>query len=103
MVYSVIYVVECVKDCFIKRRCLTWCERYGKNLILWVIIAIVDVRFNSFTAQKPRPNMLAYSDFIDQVNSGSVQTVTINGRRLMGHLHSRRCIFHLQPRRLTVW
>ena len=61
----------------------------AKNLILWVIIAIVLMSvFNNFTAQKPRPNMLAYSDFIDQVNSGSVQTVTINGREIDGSLTS---------------
>ncbi|MES9914036.1 MAG: ATP-dependent metallopeptidase FtsH/Yme1/Tma family protein, partial [Candidatus Sedimenticola sp. 4PFRAG1] len=37
----------------------------AKNLILWVIIAIVLMSvFNNFTAQKSRPNTLAYSDFI---------------------------------------
>ena len=61
----------------------------AKNLILWVIIAIVLMSvFNNFTAQKVRPNMLAYSDFIDQVNSGSVQEVTINGREIDGTLTS---------------
>jgi len=61
----------------------------AKNLILWVIIAIVLMSvFNNFTAQKSRPNMLAYSDFIDQVNAGSVQSVTINGREIDGTLSS---------------
>ena len=61
----------------------------AKNLILWVIIAIVLMSvFNNFTAQKPRPDMLAYSDFIDQVNSGAVQAVTINGREIEGTLTS---------------
>ena len=61
----------------------------AKNLILWVIIAIVLMSvFNNFTGQKPRPNMLAYSDFIDQVNSGSIQSVTINGREIDGALTS---------------
>ena len=61
----------------------------AKNLILWVIIAIVLMSvFNNFTTEKARPNMLAYSDFIDQVNAGSVQSVTINGREIDGSLTS---------------
>jgi len=61
----------------------------AKNLILWVIIAIVLMSvFNNFTSQKSRPNMLAYSDFIDQVKEGSVKSVTINGREIDGILMS---------------
>ncbi len=59
----------------------------AKNLILWVIIAIVLMSvFNNFTAQKSRPNTLAYSDFIQQVKEGSVANVTINGREIEGTL-----------------
>ncbi len=61
----------------------------AKNLILWVIIAIVLMSvFNNFTAQKVRPNTLAYSDFIQQVKEGGVQSVTINGREIEGILTS---------------
>ncbi|MCP3869900.1 MAG: ATP-dependent zinc metalloprotease FtsH [Gammaproteobacteria bacterium] len=61
----------------------------AKNLILWVIIAIVLMSvFNNFTTQKSRPNMLAYSDFIAQVKEGSVQSVTINGNEIEGTLTS---------------
>ncbi len=59
----------------------------AKNLILWVIIAIVLMSvFNSFTTQKTRANMLSYSDFINQVKEGTVQSVTINGRAIEGTL-----------------
>ena len=59
----------------------------AKNLILWVIIAIVLMSvFNSFTTQKTRANMLSYSDFISQVKEGTVQSVTINGRAIEGTL-----------------
>lgn len=59
----------------------------AKNLILWVIIAIVLMSvFNSFTTQKTRANMLSYSDFISQVEEGTVQSVTINGRAIEGTL-----------------
>jgi len=61
----------------------------AKNLILWVIIAIVLMSvFNNFTTQKSRPNMLAYSEFLDQVKEGSVQSVTINGNEIDGVLTS---------------
>ena len=61
----------------------------AKNLILWVIIAIVLMSvFNNFTTQKSRPNMLAYSEFLDQVRGGSVQSVTINGNEIDGVLTS---------------
>jgi len=61
----------------------------AKNLILWVIIAIVLMSvFNNFTSQKSRPNLLAYSDFIEQVKEGSVKSVTIDGREIDGILMS---------------
>ncbi|MES9961288.1 MAG: ATP-dependent zinc metalloprotease FtsH [Sedimenticola sp.] len=59
----------------------------AKNLILWVIIAIVLMSvFNNFTAQKSRANTLAYSDFIQQVKEGGVATVTIDGHEIEGTL-----------------
>lgn len=61
----------------------------AKNLILWVIIAIVLMSvFNNFTSKKANTNKLAYSDFITKVEEGSVQTITINDRELEGLLTS---------------
>ncbi len=60
-----------------------------KNLILWVIIAIVLMSvFNNFTAQKVSSNNLSYSDFIAQVKGGSVESVKITGRTIEGRLRS---------------
>ncbi|MCP4128085.1 MAG: ATP-dependent zinc metalloprotease FtsH [Gammaproteobacteria bacterium] len=60
-----------------------------KNLILWVIIAIVLMSvFNNFTAQKVSSNNLSYSDFIAQVKGGSVESVKITGRTIEGKLRS---------------
>ncbi len=60
-----------------------------KNLILWVIIAIVLMSvFNNFTAQKVNSNTLSYSDFIAQVKGGSVESVKITGRTIEGKLRS---------------
>ncbi|MCW8890406.1 MAG: ATP-dependent metallopeptidase FtsH/Yme1/Tma family protein, partial [Sedimenticola sp.] len=50
----------------------------AKNLILWVIIAIVLMSvFNNFSSQTTQTNALSYSDFIAQVKSGAVQKVNI--------------------------
>jgi cell division protease FtsH len=57
----------------------------AKNLILWVIIAIVLMSvFNNFTSTQTGPRATAYSDFIEQVRQGKVKEVTINGREIQG-------------------
>jgi len=57
----------------------------AKNLILWVIIAIVLMSvFNNFTSTQPRSQALAYSEFINEIKAGSVKSVTINGRSIEG-------------------
>jgi cell division protease FtsH len=57
----------------------------AKNLILWVIIAIVLMSvFNNFTSTQGKSQTLAYSDFISEVKQGQVKEVTINGRSIEG-------------------
>ncbi|MFP4062501.1 MAG: ATP-dependent zinc metalloprotease FtsH, partial [Halochromatium sp.] len=57
----------------------------AKNLILWVVIAIVLMSvFNNFTATQPSSQTLAYSDFINQVQQGQVKEVTVQGRTIDG-------------------
>ncbi len=57
----------------------------AKNLILWVVIAIVLMSvFNNFTATQSSPQTLAYSDFIEQVRQGQVKEVTVQGRTIDG-------------------
>ncbi|MBK1618520.1 ATP-dependent metalloprotease [Lamprobacter modestohalophilus] len=57
----------------------------AKNLILWVVIAIVLMSvFNNFTATQSSPQTLAYSDFIAQVQQGQVKEVTVQGRTIDG-------------------
>ncbi len=51
----------------------------AKNLILWVIIAVVLMTvFNSLNTQRVNPSQIPYSEFISQVQSGQVKSVTIN-------------------------
>ncbi|HEC17147.1 MAG TPA: ATP-dependent zinc metalloprotease FtsH [Sedimenticola sp.] len=56
-----------------------------KNLILWVIIAIVLMSvFNNFTTQKTAPRMMPYSRFLEEVKQGEVRQVQISGRLIEG-------------------
>jgi cell division protease FtsH len=63
----------------------------AKNLILWVVIAIVLMTvFNNFSTTQPKAQMKPYSDFIADVKSGQVKEVTIsdNGHDIEGSLVS---------------
>ncbi len=57
----------------------------AKNLILWVIIAIVLMSvFNNFTAQRSTGTNVPYSDFLEDVRQGNVTQVTIEGNTIEG-------------------
>jgi cell division protease FtsH len=57
----------------------------AKNLILWVVIAIVLMSvFNNFTSTQTGPQAMAYSDFLEQVRQGQIKEVTITGRAIEG-------------------
>jgi len=56
-----------------------------KNIILWVVIAIVLMSvFNNFAPQHGGSRHVEYSEFIREVNSGQVPKVTIEGRSIIG-------------------
>jgi len=56
-----------------------------KNLILWVVIAVVLMSvFNNFTPQGTASSTLAYSDFISEVKGGRIQSVVIMGNEIEG-------------------
>ncbi|MBK8907373.1 MAG: ATP-dependent zinc metalloprotease FtsH [Rhodospirillales bacterium] len=60
---------------------------FSKNLALWVIIALaVLFLFNMFQGTAPRGTQqpMAYSEFIERVEGGEVQEVTIKGREIIG-------------------
>ena len=57
----------------------------AKNLILWVIIAIVLMSvFNNFTAQRSAGGSIPYSEFLEEVRNGSVAEVKIDGNTIEG-------------------
>ena len=61
----------------------------GRNVALWIVIALLLLTlFNLFQGQsKHGPTTpLAFSEFLDRVESGQVRDVTIEGREITGHL-----------------
>ncbi len=56
-----------------------------KNILMWVVIAIVLMSvFNNFAPQQGMSRHLEYSEFIQQVNSGQIAEVNIQGRVIRG-------------------
>ncbi len=56
-----------------------------KNLILWIVIAIVLVSvFNNFGPKPTASRALDYSEFISAVKQGAVTKVVIAGRTIRG-------------------
>ena len=59
----------------------------GRNIALWVVVALfLVVLFNVFQPSSSSNNAteVAYSSFLDDVNSGQVQNVTISGHDVTG-------------------
>src|ERR1700683_5343778 len=68
-------------------------SNFGRNLALWVIIALLlVVLFNLFQPGVNHANstQIAYSDFISEVNGGRVRDVVIQGRTVSGQLNDGR-------------
>ena len=68
-------------------------SNFGRNLALWVIIALLLVAlFNLFqpSGQRTMATQVAYSDFLNEVNNGQVRDVTIQGRIVTGQLTDGR-------------
>ena len=61
----------------------------AKNLILWVVIALVLMSvFNNFGPRRSGTEQLEYSRFISDVKAGRVQKVVIEGRTIQGALQT---------------
>ncbi len=59
----------------------------AKNLLLWVVIALVLMSvFSSFAPSTSSTNEIPYSQFLGQVKDGSVSQVHIEGPRISGQL-----------------
>jgi cell division protease FtsH len=61
----------------------------AKNLILWIVIAIVLVSvFNNFGPRPSSAKQIEYSQFLSDVKQGTVQKVVVEGRTIHGITHS---------------
>jgi len=71
---------------FVKRHCgVAEVNEMLKNIILWVVIAIVLMSvFNNFAPRQGGASHMEYSQFIHQINSGNVSTVNIDGYTIRG-------------------
>ncbi len=57
----------------------------AKNLILWVIIAVVLMSvFSNFQERAVTPNKITYSEFLTEVERGNIRDVTIQGQEITG-------------------
>jgi len=68
-------------------------SNFGRNLALWVIIALLlVVLFNLFQpgTSHTSSTQIAYSDFITEVNSGHVRDVVMQGHSLSGQMSDGR-------------
>lgn len=65
-----------------------------KNLLLWLIIAVVLITvFTNFGPKRPTAEELSYSEFVQQVQAGNVSGVTIADRTVTGALHNNNKSF----------
>jgi cell division protease FtsH len=70
----------------------------AKNLLLWLVIAVVLVSaFQSFSSRNGVQAKLAYSDFLEQVKSGAVDTAEIEGQNIRGKLKSGQSFSSVSP------
>ncbi|ROO28352.1 ATP-dependent metalloprotease [Salinisphaera orenii MK-B5] len=70
----------------------------AKNLLLWVVIALVLMSvFSSFAPSTSSANEIAYSQFLTQVKDGSVSQVHIEDQRIRGQLQSGQSFTTFSP------
>ncbi|MCU0890028.1 MAG: ATP-dependent metallopeptidase FtsH/Yme1/Tma family protein, partial [Rubritepida sp.] len=76
-------------------------SNFGRNLALWVIVALLLVAlFNLFqpSSGPSRAQMqVAYSDFLNEVNNGQVRDVVIQGRTVSGQMADGRSFTTFTP------
>ena len=70
-----------------------------RNIVLWVVIAIVLLAvFSNFGQRAAAPDELAYSQFLSEVRSGGIRNATFKGDVIVGDAGKRRPVRHPQPR-----
>jgi cell division protease FtsH len=78
---------------------------FGRNLALWVIIGLLVVAlFNLFQGPSNRGNSssVAYSEFLNDVQSGQITDVSIQGHTVSGHYRDGRSFSTYTPNDPTL-
>ena len=61
----------------------------AKNMLLWVVIAVVLMSvFSSFSQTRGGSQAIAYSQFLEQVKNGNVASVALEGQQIIGETRS---------------
>ena len=69
-----------------------------KNLILWVVIALVLLSvFSNFGSNYAQPRKLGYSEFVQKMQDGDIKQVTIDNRELNGITSSGESFSTISP------
>ena len=65
-----------------------------KNLVVWTIIAVVIMSlFSGVGGRNATSQEFNYTDFMQQVQTGQVEEVTISGREIIGNAEGRSRIW----------
>jgi len=73
---------------------------FTKNITVWVIITLILIAlFNVFesSSDKGSGNVIAYSDFLERVESGEIKEVTINRDKISGSTSDGRPFYSFVP------
>ncbi len=57
----------------------------GGNIIIWLLIIIMSISALQFFSNDNEPKSITYTEFLEYVNEGNVQTAEIIGRTFTGH------------------
>ena len=75
-------------------------RNFSKNIAVWVIITLILIAlFNVFESNSDREggNVIAYSDFLERIESGEIKEVTINRDKISGSTSDGRPFYSFVP------
>ena len=78
-------------------------NQMSRNLMLWAVIVLAMVMlFNTFQQPQSSVQRVPYSDFLTQVDSGQIMSVTIQGHTLTGRSADGKNIHTYAPQDINL-
>ncbi|MBQ7738460.1 MAG: ATP-dependent zinc metalloprotease FtsH [Desulfovibrionaceae bacterium] len=78
-------------------------NQFGRNMFVWVAIVVVMIMvFNLFQQTPTNQHRLSYTEFLNEIDSGQIVSVTIHGNTLVGRLADNREIQCYAPRDINL-